>query len=67
MLVKPNDEGSSKGIRDGAVVEDGVAALARSRWLRARYGCPVLVEQYLPGAEITVGITGNGPGAACSA
>jgi D-alanine-D-alanine ligase len=60
VLVKPNDEGSSKGIRDGAVVEDGAAALERSRWLRARYGCPVLVEQYLPGAEITVGITGNG-------
>jgi D-alanine-D-alanine ligase len=63
VLVKPNDEGSSKGIRDGAVVADGVAALERSHWLRARYGCPVLVEQYLPGAEITVGITGNGPGA----
>jgi D-alanine-D-alanine ligase len=63
VLVKPNDEGSSKGIRDGAVVEDAAAALARSRWLRARYGCPVLVEQYLPGAEITVGITGNGAAA----
>jgi D-alanine-D-alanine ligase len=44
------------------VVEDGADALERSRWLRARYGCPVLVEQYLPGAEITVGITGNGAG-----
>jgi D-alanine-D-alanine ligase len=64
VLVKPNDEGSSKGIRDGAVVEDAAAALARGRWLRARYGCPVLVEQYLPGAEITVGITGNGAAAA---
>jgi len=64
VLVKPNDEGSSKGIRDGAVVEDAAAALARGRWLRARYGCPVLVEQYLPGAEITVGITGNSAAAA---
>ena len=45
------------------MVADGAAALERSHWLRARYGCPVLVEQYLPGAEITVGITGNGPGA----
>jgi D-alanine-D-alanine ligase len=62
-LVKPNDEGSSKGIRDGALVDDRAAALARSRWLRARYGCPVLVEQFLPGAEVTVGITGNGAGA----
>ena len=65
VLVKPNDEGSSKGIGDGAVVEDAAAAVARARWLRARYGCPVLVEEYLPGAEITVGVTGNGAGAAC--
>jgi D-alanine-D-alanine ligase len=63
VLVKPNDEGSSKGIDDGAVVDDDAAALARARWLRARYGCPVLVEEYLPGAEITVGVTGNGTGA----
>jgi D-alanine-D-alanine ligase len=63
VIVKPNDEGSSKGIRDDAVVGDPVEAVTRSRWLRARYGCPVLAEEFLPGAEVTVGITGNGAGA----
>jgi D-alanine-D-alanine ligase len=63
VIVKPNDEGSSKGIRADAVVGDVAGAVERSRWLRARYGCPVLVEEYLPGAEVTVGVTGNGAGA----
>lgn len=60
-IVKPNDEGSSKGIRDSPIVDDPGAAAARCRWLQTRYGCPVLVEEYLPGAEVTVGIAGNGP------
>jgi D-alanine-D-alanine ligase len=63
VIVKPNDEGSSKGIRDDAVVSDPAEAVTRSRWLRARYGCPVLAEEFLPGAEVTVGIIGNGAGA----
>lgn len=60
-IVKPNDEGSSKGIRENSVVHSVDAAVARCRLLRAQYGCPVLVEEYLPGAEVTVGIVGNGP------
>ena len=64
VIVKPNDEGSSKGIGKNALVADAAAAATRSRWLRTRYGCPVLAEEYLPGMEVTVGITGNGAGAA---
>lgn len=60
VLVKPNDEGSSKGIRDNPVAADPSAAAARVRWLRDTYGCPALVEEFLPGAEITVGVAGNG-------
>jgi D-alanine-D-alanine ligase len=60
-IVKPNDEGSSKGIREDAVVVDSGAAVARCRFLRARYGCPVLVEEFLPGTEVTVGMVGNWP------
>ena len=59
-VVKPNNEGSSIGIRDDSVVECLAAAVARSRRLRDLYGCPVLVEEFLEGAEITVGIVGNG-------
>jgi D-alanine-D-alanine ligase len=60
VIAKPNDEGSSKGIGRDSVCADAGAARARSRWLRERYACPVLVEQFLPGAEVTVGVRGNG-------
>ena len=63
VIVKPNDEGSSKGIRENPVLADSTAALNRCRWLRTRYACPVLVEEFLPGAEVTVGVVGNGAGA----
>jgi D-alanine-D-alanine ligase len=60
VIVKPNDEGSSKGIRANAVVSNFAEAVERSRFLRAHYGCPVLVEEFLSGPEVTVGIVGNG-------
>jgi D-alanine-D-alanine ligase len=63
VIVKPNDEGSSKGIRENPVLSDSTAALNRCRWLRTRYACPVLVEEFLAGAEVTVGVVGNGAGA----
>jgi D-alanine-D-alanine ligase len=63
-IVKPVDEGSSKGIHEDALVGHATGAATRSRWLVARYGCPVLVEEYLPGVEVTVGIAGNAEHAA---
>lgn len=60
VLVKPNDEGSSKGIRDNPIAEDAHGAAARCRWLWARYACPALVEEFLPGMEVTIGLAGNG-------
>jgi D-alanine-D-alanine ligase len=63
VVVKPNDEGSSKGIRRESLCADADAAVERCAWLRDRYACPVLVEEFLPGMEVTVGVRGNG----CSA
>jgi D-alanine-D-alanine ligase len=64
VIVKPNDEGSSKGISEAAVAGNLAEATERSRWLRRIYDCPVLAEEFLPGTEVTVGIKGNGPEAA---
>jgi D-alanine-D-alanine ligase len=61
VLVKPNDEGSSKGIRENPVCADAAAARERVRWLQTRYACPVLVEEFLTGAEVTVAVAGNAP------
>ena len=60
VMVKPNDEGSSKGIRDESITQDVNTTVARALWLREHYHCPVLVEGFLCGAEVTVGVAGNG-------
>jgi D-alanine-D-alanine ligase len=60
VVVKPNDEGASKGIGRESLCPDVGAAAVRCRWLRNRYGCPALVEEFLPGMEVTVGVRGNG-------
>jgi D-alanine-D-alanine ligase len=59
-VVKPNDEGSSKGIHDDSLVLGPDEARRLAARLKDLYGCPVLVEQYLPGPEVTVGVIGNG-------
>jgi D-alanine-D-alanine ligase len=60
VVVKPNDEGSSKGIRDDSVAIDERAAHKLLTRLRQAYRCPVLIEEYLPGTEVTVAVVGNG-------
>lgn len=60
VIVKPDCEGSGKGIGDLATAEDGDhlrAALERNLRL---YGAPMLVEEFVPGREFTVGLLGNG-------
>lgn len=60
VIAKPLWEGSSKGIRKSSRVADGAALEETVRRLLADYGEPVLVEEFLPGAEFTVGIVGTG-------
>lgn len=60
VVVKPNDEGSSKGIRRESVATNSTQAAQRVRWLQENYRCPVLVEEFLAGPEVTVGVAGNG-------
>ena len=63
LFVKPVHEGSSKGIteknfcRTVAELEEQVA------FLLEHYRQPVLVEEYLPGAEFTCAVLGNGTSA----
>lgn len=59
LFVKPLDEGSSKGIRNDSVCRRIMEAEERVRWLLETYRRPVLVEQFIPGREITVGVIGN--------
>jgi D-alanine-D-alanine ligase len=63
VFVKPVHEGSSKGITERNYCTDASAAVSRVDELLTRYRQPVLVERYLPGAEFTCAVLGNGRGA----
>jgi D-alanine-D-alanine ligase len=59
-LAKPACEGSSKGIRDATALCDSRAELeARVKELHERYGQAALVERFVAGPEVTVGVLGN--------
>lgn len=56
LVVKPLDEGSSLGVsiaKDPAALKKDVAAVAR------KYG-DVLIERFVPGMNVTVGVLGTG-------
>lgn len=58
-IVKPRWEGSSKGVFPDSVVDNPVDMAKRVRRVWKKYRQPALVEEFLPGTEITVGLMGN--------
>lgn len=59
-LVKPNVSCGSTGVTERSLVHDEAEAIATLRWLRDELQVgEALVQQYLPGAEYTVGCLGN--------
>jgi len=65
LFLKPVHEGSGKGIFVNNLCHSPAELRQRVAWLLERYRQPVLVETYLPGAEFTVAILGNGAEAEC--
>ncbi len=63
LFVKPAAEGSSKGISARSRVASRDELHEACTELLRTFGQPVLVESYLPGRELTVGIVGNGENA----
>ncbi len=61
LFVKPEGEGTGKGISPASVALTPAALKEEALRLLARHGQPVLVEALLPGREFTVGIVGTGP------
>jgi D-alanine-D-alanine ligase len=59
VIVKPAWEGSSKGIRNKCLVKtpDDLPEVVES--LRGDHRQPVMVEEYIQGDELTVGVLGN--------
>mgnify|MGYP001125098747 CR=1 FL=1 len=60
LFVKPVAEGTGKGITTRSVVRDQESLVTLVTELLATYHQPVLIEEYLPGREFTVGVTGSG-------
>jgi D-alanine-D-alanine ligase len=57
LIVKPNEQGSTVGLTVVTRGEDLEAALA----LAFEFGPEALIEQYIPGRELTVAVLGNEP------
>jgi len=64
LFAKPVAEGTGKGVTPASRVADAGALREVCGQLLARYCQPVLVEEFLPGREFTVGLVGSGEEAA---
>jgi len=59
LIVKPNAEGSSKGIGSTSVCDNEEQLRDKVKELIERYRQPALVEEYITGREFTVGLLGD--------
>ncbi|MEY4879780.1 MAG: hypothetical protein RJB62_1249 [Pseudomonadota bacterium] len=60
VFLKPVAEGSGKGVNERSRANNAAELRNTALALLAQFRQPVLVEEYLPGREFTVGITGTG-------
>ena len=59
VIVKPNREGSAKGLGRDSVVWDEAALRRQVRRIHEQYHQEALVEEFIEGTELTVGVLGN--------
>lgn len=59
VIVKPAREDGSIGIEFSAVVGSIRELMERMDWLHAHFDSPVLIEEYIEGREMYVGVLGN--------
>lgn len=60
LFLKPVAEGSSKGVTGRSFVKEREELVTTYQLLHQQFQQSVLVETFLPGRELTVGIIGNG-------
>ena len=61
VIVKPAFEGSSKGVRIASRATSLDQAREMARFVTQTYRQEAMVEAFMPGAEVTVGVLGNDP------
>lgn len=60
LLVKPKDEGSSRGIQDDSLTYDKESMINKVKEGLKLYNPPIMIMEYIDGREFTVGVIGNG-------
>ena len=61
LIAKPAFEGSSKGVLQKCLIRDQSSVGGTVEELLKAYRQPILVEEFIEGDELTVGIVGNSP------
>jgi D-alanine-D-alanine ligase len=59
LIVKSATEDASLGIAQASVVRDRAQLRARVRLMHRQHGCDALVEEFIDGRELYVGVLGN--------
>lgn len=59
LFVKPSREGTGMGVSAQSIVHDEAELRAQLRAIFARYDQPALVERFIEGREVTMGVVGN--------
>jgi D-alanine-D-alanine ligase len=59
VIVKPAHEDGSIGIQFGAVCGSIKELMDRIDYIHAQFDCPALIEEYIEGRELYVGVLGN--------
>jgi len=60
ILIKPNDEGSSRGIHQDSLVFDEAKLKDQVQEKLNIYNPPIMLNEYIKGREFSIGILGNG-------
>ena len=59
LFVKPSREGTGMGVSAKSIVHDHTELREQIEYILCKYDQPALVEQYIQGREVTVGLVGN--------
>lgn len=59
LFVKPSREGTGMGVSAESIVHDEIQLRRQLKRMLDRYNQPILVERFIEGREITVGMIGN--------
>lgn len=60
ILIKPNDEGSSRGIHQDSLVFNMETLMEKVEEELQIYNPPIILNEYIEGREFSVGVIGNG-------